>query len=120
MIQRFVYPLICMLICTQCKKDPVKFAVPLNDLIETTPPVQTAVSVPVNISINGFYAALPGHYLETTKSYPLLVFIHGAGQLGNGSSELPLVLNDGVAQLLLFKKFPPNFSVNGNNFLLSS
>jgi predicted peptidase len=98
-----------------CRKD-VKRLINLNDIIETEPAVQKPVTVKVIDAIGGYYQALPVHYNETTKSYPLLLFIPGAGQLGNGGVDLPYVLNDGVAQLLDEKKFPPNFSVNGKNF----
>jgi predicted peptidase len=44
------------------------------------------------------------------------LFIPGAGQFGNGSVDLPLLLNDGPAQLVDEKRFPGIFRVNGENF----
>jgi predicted peptidase len=110
---------ICLLgfLLIACRKDAKRVIAP-NDIIETEPAIQKPVTVKVNDAIGGYYAALPVHYNETTKSYPLLVFIPGAGQFGNGGIDLPYVLNDGVAQLLDEKKFPPNFKVNGKNFSL--
>lgn len=115
MVQRLVFFLLFFVVFTSCKKD-VTSVLSVNDLVETALPVQKAVNVPINGSINGFYEALPGHYSKTNKNYPLLVCLHGGGQLGNGGNDLPLVLNDGVAQLISSKKFPPSFTVKGNNF----
>lgn len=102
--------LMCLL--TACKKHSVA----PNDRVETEPPVQIAVAAKVNNAINCYYQALPAHYTETSIAYPLLVFIHGAGQIGDGLVDIPLLLNDGVAALISKKKFPPSFSVNGKNF----
>jgi len=74
--------------------------------------VLTAVNKPVNSKTGGYYVALPSNY-NTSQSYPLLVYMHGAGQFGNGSSDLPLLLKDGVAQVIHDKKFPGSFTVNG-------
>jgi predicted peptidase len=46
----------------------------------------------------------------------LLIFIPGGGQYGNGASDLPLLLNDGVAKLINNKSFPAAFSVDGQVF----
>ena len=102
--------LVCLL--TACKKHSVA----PNDIIETDFPVQIAVAAKVNNAVDCYYQALPVHYAETSKAYPLLVFIHGAGQIGNGLVDIPLLLNDGVAALIAKKKFPPSFTVNGKNF----
>lgn len=115
MIQRFIYILTLFIIFTGCKKD-ITSGLSINDFIETAPPIQKAVTLEINGSINGFYEALPSRYSKTNKNYPLLVCFHGAGQLGNGGNQLPLVLNDGIAQLIFLEKFPPNFSVQGKNF----
>lgn len=107
------------LLFATCKKNAVAKPQPVvavNDIIETQPPVLTPVTTAVSDVIGGFYAGLPVHYTETTKNYPLLIFIHGGGQVGNGKLDLPLVLNDGITQLLDAKIFPPNFKVDGKNF----
>jgi predicted peptidase len=39
--------------------------------------------------------------------------MHGAGQFGNGSTDLSLLLKDGVGQVINDKKFPGSFTVNG-------
>ncbi len=116
-IKRFTAIFLVGFLLIACKKDAKRIVAP-NDIIETQPAIQKPVTVRIIDAIGGYYEALPVHYNETTKLYPLLVFIHGAGQYGNGSLDLPFVLNDGVAQLLDEKKLPPNFKVNGKNFYM--
>ena len=65
-----------------------------------------AHSEKVNDVIWGYYSATPGDYAISSNKYPLLVFFHGAGQFGNGSFDLPLLLNEAVPQILEEKKFP--------------
>ncbi len=98
-----------------CKKENTS-ANTANDAPETSPAIQTAVSTDVNANIGGFYQALPARYDSTTKKYPLLVFLHGVGELGNGTSDLPKVLNNAVPRLLNQKTFPAQFTVDGKNF----
>lgn len=88
-----------------------------NDVIETRPANLKAVVAVVSADIHGYYRALPARYDSTTKKYPLLVYLHGKGELGDGSlAALPRVLKNGTAALLKAGKFPPNFYVNGQNF----
>ncbi|MEO6000337.1 MAG: dienelactone hydrolase family protein [Chitinophagaceae bacterium] len=114
-LKRFSAIFLMGVLLTSCKKDMKPTADP-NSLVETQPAIQKPITVKVNGAIGGYYSALPVHYNETTKSYPLLIFIPGSGQFGNGALDLPAILNDGVAQILDEKKFPPNFTVNGKNF----
>jgi len=86
-----------------------------DEVTETLPAIQTAVSVNVNANIGGFYVAKPARYDSTGNKYPLLIFIHGIGELGNGNSDLPKVLNNAVPNLLKNKKFPASFSAAGKN-----
>jgi len=49
----------------------------------------------VDAFIHGFYTSLPANY-SSGKKYPLLVFVHGSGELGDGSAgSLPAVLRNG-------------------------
>jgi predicted peptidase len=117
---------VCALILfTACKKD--KVAVVPNvpppppppvetEIIETQPPILTAEKIRVNGIIGGFYSAVPFNYSKTTKKYPLLVFLHGAGQYGDGNFDLPTILYAGIPQLLEEKIFPANFKVGAENF----
>jgi predicted peptidase len=75
-----------------------------------------AVTYRINDAIGGFYEILPSMYHQTNKRYPVLISLHGGGQLGNGTTDLPLLLNDGVPQLIAKKTFPPNINIKGQNF----
>jgi len=48
----------------------------------------------------GYYVYLPGGYSKNTKSYPLIVFLHGKGERGNGTTDLGKVLNQGIPNLI--------------------
>ncbi|HVS98607.1 MAG TPA: T9SS type A sorting domain-containing protein [Puia sp.] len=78
------------------------------------------VHTPRNISTgpnsNGFYEYLPAGYSSGNNTYPLIVFLHGSGEVGNGGSDLPLVLRHGVPQVINQGKFPSSFTVNGQTF----
>lgn len=78
----------------------------------------TSATQAINSNIGGYFVALPSNYTKTSNAFPLLVYMHGAGQMGNGSTDLHLLLKDGVAQVLRDKKFPGSFTVNGNTHSL--
>jgi predicted peptidase len=106
-----------MAIFAGCKKnDSPQPSAANNSIVEVNPPSQKPVTININQYIGGYYESLPAHYQVTTKKYPLLIFLHGAGQQGDGGKDLPLVLNDGIAKSISQKIFPPNFNVNGNDF----
>ncbi len=104
---------------SSCKKDSVPgtdSTKPDLEVAETLPPVQIAVSTKINANCLGFYRAVPGHYDSNSRKYPLMVFIHGVGELGNGTTDLPKVLNNAMPNLIKNKKFPANFVVGEKNF----
>ncbi len=45
----------------------------------------------------GYLKALPADYNENDEQYPLVVFLHGIGECGDGDSELDLVASHGYA-----------------------
>ncbi len=58
-------------------------------------------SVPSNHGKIGFYQFTPaGYSADTSKGYPLIIFLHGVGERGNGTTELPMVLNTSFPKLL--------------------
>ena len=79
--------------------------------------VQTArQNVSMTSSTNGFYEYLPqGYDPQTTEKYPLLIFIHGLAELGNGTTQLSGVLTNGTPKQINDGIFPVSFNVNGQS-----
>lgn len=44
----------------------------------------------------GYLQYLPDDYSSTTRTYPLIIFLHGSGERGNGTSELNRVATQGI------------------------
>lgn len=85
-----------------------------NDVVETATPVMKAVSSNSIISnSDGYYEILPARYSLTTKSYPMILFIHGIGELGTGIGRLMCC---GIPNYAYKKQFPADFVVNGQHF----
>jgi dienelactone hydrolase len=63
----------------------------------------------------GYYEYLPAGYdANGTTRYPLLLFITGVGEFGQGNTtDLPKVLKNGVPKLINAGTFPTSFTVNG-------
>ena len=78
--------------------------------------VQTPRYIATGPNSNGFLEYLPVGYSKTTTRYPLMIFIHGAGELGDGGSELPIVMRNGPPKLIHNGVFPDSFVVNGKAF----
>jgi acetyl esterase/lipase len=73
--------------------------------------VQTARNVSMIANSKGYYEYLPQGYSATsTQKYPLILFIHGMGELG---STLSPVLRNGIPRLINQGSFPTSFTVNG-------
>lgn len=83
-----------------------------DEVIETAPPVWTSVRYNVNSNVAGFWQGVPAKYSTTTKKYPLILFIHGIGELGTSLSRMNCC---GLPRHLYNKTFPANFNVNGAN-----
>ena len=105
--------LLLLLMLCMCRK---KTAIAPNDIIETQLTEPIAVTKRINAAFGGYYLSLPEHYSETSKKYPVLLFLHGAGQMGDGASDLRYLLNDGIGKLLREKKLPPSFVSRGKNY----
>ena len=96
---------------------PRNDSVPGNDTVPGPPKYnQIAVHHSINSNVGGFYEALPPAYDSTDKKYPLLLFLHGGGELGDGNGQLPLILKNSVTRRLAEKTFPVSFTVNGEEF----
>jgi predicted peptidase len=84
--------------------------------VEKEPPILEANVFAVNEVVRGFYSGLPVQYHTNTKDYPVIIFIHGAGQYGDGDSQLHRVLDEAIPELLKQKRFPANFAVHEINY----
>ena len=84
-----------------------------NDVLETAKPVHTPKQVAINSNVSGYYETLPARYSLTTKKYPLIVFIHGIGELGTGLSRLNCC---GLPYHIKGGTFPEKFLVNGQYY----
>jgi predicted peptidase len=92
---------------------------PVQPVVSSKPPVTMVlkgVTTEVNNAIGGYYVATPSNYDSTSDRYPLLFFIHGGGQYGNGAVDLPSLLRDGPAQLVDEKRFPGTFTSGGKTY----
>jgi hypothetical protein len=81
-----------------------------DDVLETALPKHTPRQIAINSNVSGFYETLPARYSLTTKRYPLIIFIHGIGELGTGLSRLNCC---GLPYHIARGQFPPKFLVNG-------
>ena len=87
-----------------------------NNVAETTSPTFKAVQTAVGSNIAAYYVGLPALYDSTTKNYPLMVFLHGVGELANEKKGVSAVANVGVSRLLNQHNFPASFIVKGQAF----
>lgn len=71
-------------------------------------------NTPIGTNVKGFYEYLPQGYDLDNSTYPLLIFMHGVGELGNGdATALPKVLVNGLPKVINDGKFPVSFTVAG-------
>jgi predicted peptidase len=78
---------------------------------------QVAVHQRIGTNVGGYYEALPPGYDTSGKTYPLLLFLHGGGELGDGSdTALPKILKNSLTRRLHEKNFPTEFVVNSDTF----
>jgi hypothetical protein len=67
----------------------------------------------------GYFEYLPvgyGNPVNANKRYPVILFIQGVGDMGNGISELDLVRRNGLPAVIDAGQFPDVFTVNGEQF----
>ncbi|HEV2355046.1 MAG TPA: hypothetical protein VGR89_12435, partial [Puia sp.] len=80
--------------------------------------VMTGRFTSIDNNTHAYYEYLPqGYNPSDTVRYPLMVYIHGAGDLGAGTSTtLPLMLRSGPPQEINEDSFPSQVTVNGRTF----
>ncbi|MEO6868750.1 MAG: hypothetical protein ABI168_03840, partial [Ginsengibacter sp.] len=73
--------------------------------------------VSMTVNSNGYYEYLPSGYSSSSGKYPLIIFVHGLGELGDGSqSQLSKVLANGTPKQISQGIFPESFTVKGQTF----
>ncbi|SEA57830.1 Alpha/beta hydrolase family protein [Chitinophaga terrae (ex Kim and Jung 2007)] len=85
---------------------------------------QVPVTLPPNTvnNVAGYYEALQQGYNDnTSKTYPLIVFMHGVGELQYDADNKPprpmsVVLRNGIPNLIERNLFPASFSYKGQDF----
>jgi hypothetical protein len=81
---------------------------------QTHAQVQTAKYISMTGNTNAFYEYLPQGYESGNQTYPLIVFIHGMGELGDGSpGQLQKLLYTGLAASINVGELPVSLTVNG-------
>jgi predicted peptidase len=101
--------LLLLLFLVSCEKqdaDPCRGPCPEN---------LTPVSEKISRHCKGFFEYLPEGYHEDSVHilYPVLLFFHGAGEVGDGNDELYLLFEHGPLKHVEQGTFPSFFSVNG-------
>jgi predicted esterase len=69
--------------------------------------------ISINSHTGGYYEYLPEGYQSNGAAYPLIIYLHGQGHSGNGSSELSKVLEAGLPKYINDGQFPRSFVVGG-------
>jgi dienelactone hydrolase len=62
---------------------------------------------------NGFYEYLPANYNSSTSKYPLIIYLHGLEDAGNGDSDLDQLLTKRLPDLIRDGDFPASFTMGG-------
>jgi poly(3-hydroxybutyrate) depolymerase len=86
-----------------------------DGILETSAPIHKPRVYTINSNVKGYYETLPALYSQTTKKYPLIIFIHGIGELGTTLSRLNCC---GLPRHAYNKTLPPKFlnSVDGKYY----
>jgi len=61
----------------------------------------------------GFYQAIPPGWSTSTTKYPVIIFLHGIGERGNGTTELARVKNVAIPKYIAQKTRTMKYYVNG-------
>jgi predicted peptidase len=75
-----------------------------------------AVTTNINGTTGGYYVALPSIHNQSRNNFPLLMYLAGAGQLGNGSTDLKNLFKDGPMRLVSENRFPAIVKSGGKRY----
>lgn len=99
-----------LFILLSCKKE-------IKNNIPPSPFSLTAKPITLSDHCKGFYEYLPEGYLTNgDMKYPLMIFIHGAGEVGNDSTGLTYLLKNGPLKHIKNGSFPTSFTVNRKKY----
>lgn len=98
--------------CTKHTSPPIDPGIP----VLTNSHILIADTQRVNEAFGGYYIALPNEYDSTRTKYPLLVFLHGLGQRGDGKNDITNLLFDGIGKVIKDNRMPEYFRVRGEDF----
>ena len=79
---------------------------------------QKPVTIKLHNNVGGYLESLPvGYDANPQKKYPLIIFFHGIGEVGNGSAaSLEKVAANGIPKLIKQGKFPASFRSGGQDY----
>jgi len=108
----FVFALIVLV--ASCKKDDASpdGTAALEALPKDTGGTHKANPLGSNASPYGYYLYTPSGYTNSGPKFPLLVFMHGSGEIGNSSTNsknLDKILANGPPKLIKAGKWVPKF-----------
>jgi len=106
----FIFPSI-IFSCNPDGNGPTDYNI-LSNLPLDTGGIQKAYVHESTNSPYGFYAYTPSSYEEGGPEFPLLVFLHGAGEKGNSANDpgkLELVLRNGPPKLIQREEWDPTY-----------
>jgi len=115
--------LLAVLSLTACKKNSEDVLSPQVPPAQPAPLpspqatlVMKAITQPISNEIGGYYRALPSDYDSTAEGYPAIIFLHGAGQLGNGKGQLQRLLYYGTLNFIKDSLIPASFNHENKKF----
>lgn len=116
-----IFPLFFLLISSCGKKStidtptrtppPTTSDADLKSLPKDVGGIQTAVNLTANIDY-GYFIYTPSGYSSNQANYPLLIFLHGLGEIGNSMvdpNQLNRLLAHGPPELISKKQWSPSY-----------
>ncbi|MGX5819041.1 PKD domain-containing protein [Chitinophaga lutea] len=89
-----------------------------SGVLEASGQQQTAITFNNSAfpNIAGYYQYLPAGYATSGIKYPVILFVHGVGELQSAGAPLSAVLRNGLPRFINEGKFPNAFTVNGQQY----
>lgn len=113
---RALLPLLLIVIAfSMCRKNVMPSFLPSEPVV-TQSHTLIADTNQINEAFGGYFIGLPNGYEDSREKYPLLIFLHGLGQRGNGKEQLKYLLYDGIGKTLKDNRMPVHFTVEGTDF----